>query len=108
MFIWYTTLDESESFLVTGHVKVIGTPNVDVRTKSNFELELELELIQTRMIQKPLLWVEVGKSACVLVGICDQSLSPRFRWPGGDVGFVLLGSYMRQKAVEGRCACCSC
>jgi hypothetical protein len=27
------------------------------------------------MIQKPLLWVEVGKSACVLVGICDQSLS---------------------------------
>jgi hypothetical protein len=27
---------------------------------------LELELIQTRMIQKPLLWVEVGKSACVL------------------------------------------
>jgi hypothetical protein len=39
------------------------------------ELELELELIQTRMIQKPLLWVEVGKSACVLVGICDQSLS---------------------------------
>jgi hypothetical protein len=33
--------------------------------------ELELELIQTHipMIQKPLLWVEVGKSACVLVGI---------------------------------------
>jgi hypothetical protein len=29
-------------------------------------LELELEIIQTRMIQKPLLWVEVGKSACVL------------------------------------------
>jgi hypothetical protein len=30
------------------------------------ELELEFELIQTRMAQKPLLWVEVGKSACVL------------------------------------------
>jgi hypothetical protein len=27
------------------------------------------------MIQKPFLWVEVGKSACVLVGICNQSLS---------------------------------
>jgi hypothetical protein len=26
--------------------------------------ELKLELIQTHMIQKPLLWVEVGKSAC--------------------------------------------
>jgi hypothetical protein len=25
------------------------------------EEELELELIQTRMIQKPLLWVDVGK-----------------------------------------------
>ena len=39
------------------------------------EQELELELIQTRMIQKPLLWVEVGKSACVLVGICELRLS---------------------------------
>jgi hypothetical protein len=38
-------------------------------------LELELELIQTRMIQKPLLWVEVGKSACVLVGICELRFS---------------------------------
>jgi hypothetical protein len=37
--------------------------------------ELELELIQTRMIQKPLLWVEVGKTACVLVGICELRLS---------------------------------
>ena len=35
-------------------------------------LELELELI--------LLWVEVGKSACVLVGICDQSLSLSARY----------------------------
>ena len=40
-----------------------------------FLIELELELIQTRMIQKPLLWVEVGKSACVLVGICELRLS---------------------------------
>jgi hypothetical protein len=39
------------------------------------ELELELELIQTRMIQKPLLWVEVGKSASVLVAICELRLS---------------------------------
>jgi len=37
--------------------------------------ELELELTQTRVIQKPLLWVEVGKSACVLVGICELRLS---------------------------------
>jgi hypothetical protein len=42
--------------------------------------ELELELIQTRMIQKPLLWVEVGKSACVLVGICELRLSPPARY----------------------------
>jgi hypothetical protein len=27
------------------------------------------------MIQKPLLWVEEGKSACVLVGICELRLS---------------------------------
>jgi hypothetical protein len=38
-------------------------------------LELELELIQTRMIQKPLLWVEVGKSACVLVDLRIAPLS---------------------------------
>jgi hypothetical protein len=38
--------------------------------------ELELELIQARMIQKPLLWVEVGKSACAtLEGICELRLS---------------------------------
>jgi hypothetical protein len=37
--------------------------------------ELEVELIQTRVTQKPLLWVEVGKSACVLVGICESRLS---------------------------------
>jgi hypothetical protein len=37
---------------------------------------LEFEQIQTRMIQKPLLWVEVGKSACVLMGICELRLSP--------------------------------
>ena len=37
--------------------------------------ELELELIQTRITQKPLLWVEVGKSACVLVGISKLRLS---------------------------------
>ena len=37
--------------------------------------ELDLELIQTRMTQKPLLWVEVGKSACVLEGICGLRLS---------------------------------
>jgi hypothetical protein len=43
------------------------------------KLELELELKQTRMIQKPLLWVEVGKSACVLVGICELRLSPPAR-----------------------------
>jgi hypothetical protein len=39
------------------------------------ESKLELELIQTCMIQKPLLWVEVGKGACVLVGICELRLS---------------------------------
>jgi hypothetical protein len=38
--------------------------------------ELDLELIQTRMTQKPLLWVEVGKSACLLVGIRELRLSP--------------------------------
>jgi hypothetical protein len=40
----------------------------------------ELELIQTRMIQKTLLWEEVGKSACVLVGICELRLSPLARY----------------------------
>ena len=32
------------------------------------------------MIQKPLLWAEVGKSACVLVGICGLRLSPPARY----------------------------
>jgi hypothetical protein len=32
------------------------------------------------MTQKPLLWVEVGKSACVLVGICELRLSPPARY----------------------------
>jgi hypothetical protein len=32
------------------------------------------------MIQKPLLWVEVGKSACVLVGICELRISPPARY----------------------------
>jgi hypothetical protein len=43
-------------------------------------LLVELKLIQTRMIQKPLLWVEAGKSACVLVGIRDLRLSPPARY----------------------------
>jgi hypothetical protein len=46
------------------------------------EAELELVLIHTRMIQKPLLWVEVGKSACVLVGICGL----RLNIPCGEAG----------------------
>jgi len=43
------------------------------------ELELELKLIQPRMAQKPLLWVEVGKSACVL-GLCGLRISPPARY----------------------------
>ena len=34
-------------------------------------LELELELIQTRMIQKPLLWVERGKVLVCLWGFAN-------------------------------------
>ena len=59
--------------------------------------ELELELIQTRMIQKPLLWAEelaeVGKSACVLVGICELRLSLPARYDPHYpplVGFLFL------------------
>ena len=46
------------------------------------ELELELELLKilTRMIQKPLLWVEVGESARMPVGICGLCLSPPARY----------------------------
>ena len=40
----------------------------------------ELELIHTHVVQKPLLWVEVGKRACVIVGICRLSLSPPARY----------------------------
>ena len=53
---------------------------VVVRMGCAIGIELELELIQTRMIQKPLLWVEVGKSACVLVGICELRLSLSARY----------------------------
>jgi hypothetical protein len=37
---------------------------VDWESERSFELGLELELIQTRAIQKPLLWVEAVRSAC--------------------------------------------
>jgi hypothetical protein len=37
--------------------------NTHVTQTSRVATQLKLELIQTRMIQKPLLWVEVGKSA---------------------------------------------
>jgi hypothetical protein len=43
------------------------------------ELELELELIQTRMIQKLLLWVEVGKSACVIARDEEPHICTRTR-----------------------------
>ena len=67
------------------------------------ELELELELIQTRMIQKLLLWAEVGKSACVLVGICGLRLSnfevPVGTWISCDLpGFLGVGFGFRPKS----------
>jgi hypothetical protein len=34
-----------------------------IKQQAASELELELELIQTHMTQKPLLWVEVGAHA---------------------------------------------
>jgi hypothetical protein len=56
--------------------------SISLSLRTQLELELELELIQTHMIQKPLLWVEVAKSACVLVGIFElhQNLSPPARY----------------------------
>ena len=36
-----------------------------------FKHELELELIQTHMAQKPLLWVEVGVHAVRNMQVCD-------------------------------------
>jgi hypothetical protein len=54
--------------------------NREIHVPARCELELELELIQTRMIQKQLLWLEVGKSACVLVGIYELRLSPPARY----------------------------
>ena len=60
----------------------------------NSELELELELIQTRMTQKPMLWVEVGKGALfphvaggpslwvtlrVLWSLCTGKITPNHR-----------------------------
>ena len=49
-----------------------------IKKKWHGFVELEHELIQTRMIQKPLLRVEVGKIACV--GICElrPSLPTRY------------------------------
>jgi hypothetical protein len=59
------------------------------------ELELELELIQTRMIQKPLLWIGVGKSTCLLVGVCGLYLSLPARYD--------LGLYLRRYMEWGLC-----
>jgi hypothetical protein len=47
------------------------------------DLELELELIQTHMTQKPLLWVEVGAHRCL------------FLLFGLSARFMLLGSFLR-------------
>ena len=60
---------------------LIPDPNIPA-----YELELELELIQTRMTQKPLLWVEVGARAvrersktCVWrAGQCECRVAPVF------------------------------
>jgi hypothetical protein len=62
-----------ETQTVSEDLTETGIPQLTA--KAVLILELELELIQTRMIQKQLLWVEVGKSACVLVGICELRLS---------------------------------
>ena len=48
--------------------------------KPLLNLDLNLKPIQARMTQKPLLWVEVGKSVCVFVGICGLRLSPPARY----------------------------
>ena len=47
---------------------------------------MELKLIQTYMIKILLLWVEVGKSACVFVGICKFRISPPARYGRLRVG----------------------
>ena len=62
------------------------------------ELELKLEFIQTRMIQKPLLWVEVGISACVLVGICELRLSLPARY---DLHYPSLLDFLSGLWVSG-------
>jgi hypothetical protein len=57
--------DSQRMYLVHGP-EFLRPPELESETLAKVvgsELELELELIQTRVIQKPLLWVEVGKSA---------------------------------------------
>jgi hypothetical protein len=50
------------------------------------ELELELELIQTRMTQKPVLWVEVGKKVlggfanCASLCLLDMTRNAPHFW----------------------------
>jgi hypothetical protein len=75
-----------------GHVEVVGfllrgSAGVKQATTESgavsLFIELELELIQTHMAQKPLLWVEVGahavrnKSKCVGVGWAGASVAWR-------------------------------
>ena len=47
-------------------------------------LELELELIQTHMAQKPLLWVEVGAHA-----VLNRSKCGGVEWAGAGVAWRL-------------------
>ena len=49
-----------------------------------FELELELELIQTHMAQKPLLWVKVGAHA-----VRNRSKCGGVGWAGAGVAWRL-------------------
>jgi hypothetical protein len=49
-----------------------------------YELELELELIQTHMTQKPLLWIEVGAHA-----VRKRSECARVVWAGEGAAWRL-------------------
>jgi hypothetical protein len=59
-------------------------PSAGERERHTKKAELELELIQTRMIQKPLLWVEVGAHA-----VRKRSECAGVVWAGAGVAWRL-------------------
>jgi hypothetical protein len=63
--------------------------------------KIELELIQTRMIQKPLLWVEVGEGGGFVAPDVVEELAVQLFYPRTEP----FGGYVENAVCWGDCCC---